>query len=316
VKAIERSGATLLVLILLCTMPYWMPLVGGYTALGTRVLVMAIAAMAVNFLLGFTGVLSFGHAAYLGLGAYGAGMALKYLAPSMSLGFLVGILAGTLGAMVIGAMIVRLRGVYFAMVTIAFGQVFYFIAFRWVSLTGGDDGLTGWKRLPLDFGFAQIDVADNDKAFYYLVLLCLLVSAALMALLLRSPFGRTLLAIRENERRASFLGIPVQQHIWMSFVISAVFTSLAGTLYAYLDNFVDPRAFHWQQSGDFVIMAVLGGMRSFWGPLIGAAIFVVLQDKLSSFTDYWMTLIGLFFVLVVVFFPTGVLGILRRKVRA
>jgi branched-chain amino acid transport system permease protein len=269
--------------------------------------------MSVNFLLGFTGVLSFGHAAYLGLGAYGAGMAIKYLAPSMPLGFLVGILAGTLGAMVIGAMIVRLRGVYFAMVTIAFGQVFYFIAFRWVSLTGGDDGLTGWGRVPLDFGFTQIDVANNDKAFYYLVLLCLAIAAGLMSLLLHSPFGRTLLAIRENERRARFLGIPVQQHIWLSFVISAAFTSLAGTLYAYLDNFVDPRAFHWQQSGDFVIMAVLGGMRSFWGPLIGAAVFVVLQDKLSSFTDYWMSLIGVFFVLVVVFFPTGVLGILRRR---
>jgi len=315
VKAFERYGATLLIFALLGTMPYWMPLVGGYTALGTRVLVMAIAAMSVNFLLGFTGVLSFGHGAYLGLGAYGAGMAIKYLAPSTSLGFLVGILAGTLGAMVIGAMIVRLRGVYFAMVTIAFGQVFYFIAFRWVSLTGGDDGLTGWGRVPLDFGVAQIDIAGNDKAFYYLVLFCLAVAAAIMALLLRSPFGHTLLAIRENERRARFLGIPVQQHIWMSFVISAAFTSLAGTLYAYLDNFVDPRAFHWQQSGDFVIMAVLGGMRSFWGPLIGAAVFVVLQDKLSSFTDYWMSLIGVFFVLVVVFFPTGVLGILRRRVQ-
>ncbi len=315
-KAIERYGLTVLIFALLITAPYWMPLVGGYTALGTRVLVMAIAAMAVNFLLGFTGVLSFGHAAYLGLGAYGAGMTLKYLAPSSSLGLLVGVLAGTLGAMVIGAMIVRLRGVYFAMVTIAFGQVFYFVAFRWVSLTGGDDGLTGWKRLPLDLGFTQIDIADNDKAFYYLVLLCLAVSAGIMALLLRSPFGRTLLAIRENERRARFLGIPVQQHIWLSFVISAAFISLAGTLYAYLDNFVDPRAFHWQQSGDFVIMAVLGGMRSFWGPLIGAAIFVVLQDKLSSLTDNWMSLIGVFFVLVVVFFPTGVLGILRRKAQA
>jgi branched-chain amino acid transport system permease protein len=313
VKSIERYGVTLLIFVLLGTMPSWMPLVGGYTALGTRVLVMAIAAMAVNFLLGFTGVLSFGHGAYLGLGAYGAGMAIKYLAPSMPLGFLVGILAGTLGAMVIGAMIVRLRGVYFAMVTIAFGQVFYFIAFRWVSLTGGDDGLTGWGRVPIDFGFTQIDVANNDKAFYYLVLICLAVAAGLMSLLLHSPFGRTLLAIRENERRARFLGIPVQQHIWMSFVISAALTSLAGTLYAYLDNFVDPRAFHWQQSGDFVIMAVLGGMRSFWGPLIGAAVFVVLQDKLSSFTDYWMSLIGVFFVLVVVFFPTGVLGILRRR---
>src|ERR1700730_16592093 len=146
-------------------MPYWMPLVGGYTALGTRVLVMAIAAMSVNFLLGFTGVLSFGHRDYLGLGACGAVMAIKYLALSTSLGFLVGILAGTLGAMVIGAMIVRLRGVYFAMVTIAFGHVFYFTAFRWSSLTGGDDGLTGWKREPLDFGFTKIDILDNDKAF-------------------------------------------------------------------------------------------------------------------------------------------------------
>jgi branched-chain amino acid transport system permease protein len=134
-----------------------------------------------------------------------------------------------------------------------------------------------------------------------------------MALLLKSPFGRTLLAIRENERRARFLGIPVEQHIWLSFVISGAFASLAGTLYAFLDNFVDPRAFHWQQSGEFVIMAVLGGMRSFWGPLIGAAVFVALQDKVSSLTDYWMSIIGLFFVLIVVFFPRGVLGTIKRK---
>jgi branched-chain amino acid transport system permease protein len=313
VKRLSGREANLLVWALLLTAPYWMPLVGGYTVLGTRVLVMAMAAMAVNFLLGFTGVLSFGHAAYLGLGAYGAGMTIKYLVPSTSLGLLIGVLAGIIGAMIIGAMIVRLRGVYFAMVTIAFGQVFYFVAFRWVSLTGGDDGLTGWKRVPLDFGFGKIDILNNDRAFYYFVLVCLAVSAGVMAALLRSPFGRTLLAIRENERRARFLGIPIEQHIWISFVISGAIASLAGTAYAYLDNFVDPRAFHWQQSGEFVIMAVLGGMRSFWGPLIGAAIFVVLQDKVSSLTDNWMSIIGLFFVLVVVFFPRGVLGIRRRK---
>ncbi len=312
-KRLSGREANLLVWALLLTAPYWMPLVGGYTVLGTRVLVMAMAAMAVNFLLGFTGVLSFGHAAYLGLGAYGAGMTIKYLVPSTSLGLLIGVLAGIIGAMIIGAMIVRLRGVYFAMVTIAFGQVFYFVAFRWVSLTGGDDGLTGWKRVPLDFGFGKIDILNNDRAFYYFVLVCLAVSAGVMAALLRSPFGRTLLAIRENERRARFLGIPIEQHIWISFVISGAIASLAGTAYAYLDNFVDPRAFHWQQSGEFVIMAVLGGMRSFWGPLIGAAIFVVLQDKVSSLTDNWMSIIGLFFVLVVVFFPRGVLGIRRRK---
>jgi branched-chain amino acid transport system permease protein len=134
-----------------------------------------------------------------------------------------------------------------------------------------------------------------------------------MWLLLRSPFGRTLLAIRENERRARFLGIPVERHIWLSFVISCCFVSLAGALYALLNNFTDPRALRWDQSGNFVIMAVLGGMRSFWGPLIGAAIFVVLQDYVSSHTENWMSFIGLFFVLVVLFFPRGVLGILRRK---
>src|SRR5205807_8211456 len=135
--------------------------------------------------------------------------------------------------------------------------VFYFITVRWNTVTGGDDGLTGWRRQPLDFGWTRLDIQNHDTAFYYFALACFALSVGAMALLLRSPFGRTLLAIRENERRARFLGIPVQQHIWLSFVISAAFISLAGTLYAYLDNFVDPRAFPWQQSGDFVIMAVL-----------------------------------------------------------
>jgi len=302
-----------LVWALLLTMPYWMPLTGGYTALASRVVVLALAAMALNFLLGFTGVLSFGHAAYFGLGAYGAGMTIKYLVPSTGLGILVGVLIGTVAAALIGALIVRLRGVYFAMVTIAFGQVFYFIAFRWNSVTGGDDGLTGWKRQPLDLGFTQIDILGNDKAFYYLVLFCFAVSAGAMALILKSPFGRTLLAIRENERRARFLGIPVERHIWLSFVISCLFVSLAGTLYALLNNFTDPRALRWDQSGNFVIMAVLGGMRSFWGPLMGAIIFVVLQDYISSQTQNWMSFIGIFFMAVVLFFPRGVLGIFKRK---
>ncbi len=189
------------------------------------------------------------------------------------LGIVVGTLVGTIAAAIIGPLIVRLRGVYFAMVTIAFGQVFYFIAFRWNSVTGGDDGLTGWTRMPLDFGFASVDILHNPIAFYYFVLVVLAVAAGVMAWLLRSPFGRTLIAIRENERRARFLGIPVDQHIWISWVISCGFVSLAGALYALLNNFVDPRALYWTQSGDFVIMAVLGGMRSFWGPLIGAAIY-------------------------------------------
>lgn len=310
---VNKQAANVVVWLLLLAMPYWLPAVGGYIELGSRAVVLGLAAMSLNFLLGYTGVLSFGHAAYFGLGAYGTAMTIKYLYPSTPVAILVGIVVGTVAAALIGPLIIRLRGVYFAMVTIAFGQVFFFIAFRWNSVTGGDDGLTGWTRQPLHLGFATINIQNNPSAYYYLVLVLFTVAVGVMAWLLRSPFGRTLIAIRENERRARFLGIPVDQHIWMSWVVSCCFVSLAGALYALLNNFVDPRALYWTQSGDFVIMAVLGGMRSFWGPLIGAAIYVVLQDYLSSQTENWMSFIGLFFVLIVLFFPRGVLGFIRRK---
>ncbi len=310
---LTKQAPNIVVWLLLLAMPLWLPHVGGYVELGSRIVVLGLAAMALNFLLGYTGVLSFGHAAYFGLGAYGAGMTIRYLVPSTGLGVIVGTLVGTLAAAVIGPLIVRLRGVYFAMVTIAFGQVFYFIAFRWNTVTGGDDGLLNWTRQPLDFVVAKVDILHSANAFYYFALAIFAIAVGVMAWLLRSPFGRTLIAIRENERRARFLGIPVDRHIWISWVISCGLVSLAGTLYALLNNFVDPRALYWSQSGDFVIMAVLGGMRSFWGPLIGAAIFVYLQDKVSSLTENWMSFVGLFFVLVVLFFPRGVLGIIRRR---
>ncbi|HUJ28434.1 MAG TPA: branched-chain amino acid ABC transporter permease, partial [Myxococcales bacterium] len=166
---------------------------------------------------------------------------------------------------------------------------------------------------PIDLGAVTIDIAHNERAFYYLALACFAVAVGIMAVLLRSPFGRTLLAIRENERRARFLGIPVDRHIWISWLISCTFVSVAGCLYALLNNFADPHDLRWDQSGDFVIMAVLGGMRSFWGPLLGAAIFVALQDYVSTKTENWMSFIGLFFVLVVLFFPRGVLGMIRRR---
>jgi branched-chain amino acid transport system permease protein len=313
-NGMNKQTSNAVVWLVLLTMPYWMAAVGGYTELASRVLVLGLAAMALNLLLGFTGVLSFGHAAYFGLGAYGTAMTIKYLAPSTPLAIVIGAIVGTIAAALIGALIVKRRGTYFAMVTIAFGQVFYFIAFRWSEVTGGDDGLTGWHRQVINLGLANIDIMGNDKAFYYMVLVVFAAAAGIMALLLRSPFGRTLIAIRENEQRARFLGIPVEQHIWLAFVISCLFASLAGTLYALLNNFTDPRALRWDLSGNFVIMAVLGGMRSFWGPLVGAAIFVVLQDYISSQTENWMSFIGLFFVLVVLFFPRGVLGIIKRKV--
>jgi branched-chain amino acid transport system permease protein len=296
--------------------PYWMPFVGGYTALGTRVLVLALAAMSVNFLLGFTGVLSFGHAAWFGLGAYGAGLALKFVAPSTPLAILAGMMLAGIAGGLLGALIARRRGVYFAMVTIAFGQVFYYIAFQWSSLTGGDDGLRGFSRQPLDFGLFTIDILSNADAFYYFVLFFFALVTGVMALILRSPFGRVMLAIRENERRARFLGIAVERHIWVVFTLSCFFIGVAGALYALTNNFADPRGLHYSQSGDFVIMAVMGGMRTFWGPLLGAAVFVVLQDYLSSVTINWMSFIGLLFVLVVLFFPRGLLGFVRHKVQA
>lgn len=294
--------------LVLLAVPFWLPLVGGYMALGTRVVILGLAAMSLNFLLGFTGVLSFGHAAYFGLGAYGTGLALKLFTNSTPLALILGTLLGGIAGALLGALIVRRRGVYFAMVTIAFGQVFYFIAFRWNSLTGGDDGLRGFTRQPVHLGFWTADILNSATAFYYFVLALFAIAVGIMGFLLRSPFGHTLLAIRENERRARFLGIPVEQHIWLAFTISCFFVSLSGGLNALLNNFADPTMLNYNQSGEIVIMVVLGGMRSFWGPIIGAAVFVVLQDYLSSLTTNWMSFLGAIFVLMVLFFPRGVLG--------
>ncbi|TAM82387.1 MAG: branched-chain amino acid ABC transporter permease [Candidimonas sp.] len=298
--------------LVLVTMPFWITPLGGYTDLASRLLVIGLAAMATNLLIGHTGVMSFGHAAYFGLGAYATGLTLKYLVPSTPVAFLVGIAIGTLGGMVIGYLIVRLRGIYFALATIAFGQVFYFIAFRWNTVTGGDNGLRGFHRLPIDLGFMQFDITSS-LVFYYVVLAVLAVCALAMATILRSPFGHTLQAIRENERRAQFLSIPVNQHIWIAYTLSCFFVAVAGALYALLNNFASPHDLYWTQSGDFVLMAVIGGMRSFWGPLLGAAIFVVAQDYLSGITQDWMFFIGLIFVLVVLLLPRGIAGLFQRR---
>jgi len=295
--------------------PLWLPMVGGYTALASRVFVMGLVAMALNFLLGFTGVMSFGHAAYFGLGAYGTGLALRDLSNSTMLGVLAGILLGGIAGTLLGTLIARRRGVYFAMVTIAFGQIFYYIAYSWNDLTGGYDGLRGFSRQPLKLGPLIIDIQNNGTLFYYFVLAVFAVSVGVMAFILASPFGRTLLAIRENQRRARFLGIAVDRHIWLSFSLSCFFAATAGALYALLNNFADPMSLHYSLSGEIVIMVVMGGMRAFWGPLIGAAVFVVLQDYVSSMTVNWMSFIGLMFVAVVLFFPRGLLGVLQRKSR-
>ncbi len=316
VKALRPAAGNLLALAaiwaLLVTAPLWLPLLGGYTALAGRVLVFALAAMGLNLLLGFTGVLSFGHAAYFGLGAYGAGLTLRYLVHSTPLAMLAGTLLGGVAGSLFGTLIVRRRGVYFAMCTIAFGQLWYYLAYSWNGFTGGFDGLRGFHREPIGFGPLTLDIGESGTTFYFFLLAVFAVAVGFLGFLLRSPFGRTLVAIRENERRARFIGIPVERHIWASFSISCFVTALAGTLYALLNNFADPLALHYSLSGYFVVMTVIGGMRTFWGPLIGAAVFVVLQDYISSMTVNWMSFIGAIFMLVVLFFPRGLLGTRRR----
>ncbi len=301
-------------ILLLC--PFWIPFIGGYTSLGTRILVLGLAAMSLNFLIGFTGIVSFGHAAYFGLGVYGCGLILRYVTASTPLGLIAGMLLGGLAGTIIGALINKRRGIYFAMVTIAFQQIFYFIAYKWNGLTGGFDGLRGFTRANIDLGFANLDIIKNDYVFYYFVLFVFAIVAGAMGLILRSPFGRTLLAIRENERRARFLGINIERHIWLAFTISAFFIAIAGGLYALLNNFADPSSLYTDLSGELVIMCVLGGIRVFWGPLLGAAVYVVLQDWISSHTVNWMFFVGLIFVVVVMFFPRGLLGIIRRRSEA
>jgi branched-chain amino acid transport system permease protein len=312
----NKHLTTAIIWVLLLTVPLWLPLLGGYTALAGRVVVFGLAAMSFNMLLGFTGVMSFGHAAYFGLGAYGCGLFLKYVTPSTPLAMIAGTLLGGIAGTLFGMLLVRRRGVYFAMVTIAFGQVCYFIAYKWDDFTGGFDGLRGFARAPLDFGLLKIDIQNNSTLFYFFVVAIFGVATAAQAFILRSPFGRTMLAIRENERRARFLGIPIERHIWLSFSMSCFFTALAGSLYALLNNFADPLGLNYIMSGNIVMITVMGGMRSFWGPLVGAVLFVMLQDYVSSMTTNWMFFVGLTFVCVVLFFPRGLMGMFQKGARS
>ncbi len=312
-SAQRRLLATAGVWIILIAAPFWMPLVGGYTDLGTRVIVLGLAAMSLNFLRGYTGMMSFGHAAYFGLGVYGAGLILKDVTASTPLALVAGTLLGGIAGVVFGRLIARTRGVAFAMITIAFQQILYYVAYKWNGVTGGFDGLRGFVRQPIHLGPLVLNIRSNDLVFYYFVLAIFALAVGAMGLILRSPFGRTLLAVRENQRRARFLGIDVNRHVWLSFSVSAFFIAIAGALYALLNNFADPSSMYYVLSGQFVIMAVMGGMRTFWGPLLGAAVFVVLQNYFSSITLNWLFFVGLLFVLVVMFFPRGLLGIFQRR---
>lgn len=304
--------ASIVVWLLLLSAPFWLPLVGSYTALGSRVLIFALTAMGLNLLLGFTGGLAFGHAAYFGLGAYGTGLMLKMVTGSTLLAMLVGVLVGGLAAILAGLLTAKRRGIYFAMITIAIGQLFYFVVVRWNGFTGGADGLRGFSRTNIGFGNTVLNL-QQPIVFYYFTLFFFAIGCLVVWRVLNSPLGHTFVAVRENRQRLRFLGKPAWKYVWVAFAISGFVVALAGGLFALLNNFASPKALTWQLSGIFVICCVMGGMRTFWGPVLGAAIYVVVQDYLSSITVNWMSFIGALFVLIVLFFPMGLLGLLQRR---
>jgi branched-chain amino acid transport system permease protein len=252
-------------------------------------------------------MLSFGHAAYFGIGAYTAGIVLIRLWQNIWFSLLCALFIGGVTAFILGYMCIKRRGIYFAMLTLAFAQLLYFVGFQWVDLTGGDNGLRNIPAVPLSiFGFS-IDIYSPLR-FYFFVLLFVALSLLAINLILQSPFGHVLQAVRENDQRAKSCGYETSNVRWLAFIISGAISGLAGGLYALYLHFVGIESLYWTTSGQVVMMTLLGGMGSFIGPFIGAGVFLYLEDVLSAITPNWMIFLGTIFVLCVLFFPTGIWG--------
>lgn len=296
---------------MLLVLPFAMRAIGLGTTSATEVVVFAMACMALNILVGTTGLVSFGHGAWFGLAAYAAGLIQRELLPGQ---FLLPILGALLivgiTSWLFGMLILRRRGVYFSLLTLALAAMLYTIAFRWTAVTGGEDGLGGIKRP----SFSGIDF-EQAQSFYALVaLLGMLVVYALWRFH-RSPVGTTLVAIRENEQRARFIGYAVDRYKLLAFVVSATLTGLAGTLLLFNNRMTSAEPISVAFSGELLAMVVIGGMRSFLGPALGALFFVIFRDYLSSVTENWLLWFGLLFVGFILFSPTGLVGMAERLLR-
>jgi branched-chain amino acid transport system permease protein len=278
-------------------------------------LVMAIAALGFNLLLGYTGLLSFGHCAYFGAGAYAVALLVKYgHTVSMEL-FLAGALLTSLVITVLfGFVCVRYTRIFFSILTMALSQVLWSLAYKFFWVTGGSDGL----RVPTPslLGVAVDPRADKSvflaHRYYYYVVVLFLVSTAAMWLIVNSPFGKALQAIRDNETRAEFVGLEVRRYRWLAFVVSGVFTGLAGALWVPLNGLTTPDVLYWPFSGEIVFFTVLGGFRTFTGPIVGAVAFNYLKTYAVSFTTYWQLLLGVVLIVLVMVLPTGIVGTLAR----
>jgi branched-chain amino acid transport system permease protein len=293
----------------LLLLPLYTSVSGNTFALSlfARIVIFALAAASLNLVMGYGGMRSFGHAAYLGIGGYAVGI---LAAEGIGSGFVqwpAALAASALFALVIGALSLRTRGVYFIMITLAFAQMAYYVA-SGLARYGGDDGLTIYKRS--DFG-GPVDLS-NRVQFYYVCLACLFGGLYLLWRIVNSRFGMVVQGLRSNEQRMQAIGFPATRYRLVCFVISGTICGLAGALLANNTDFVSPAVMYWTRSGDLMVMVILGGMGSLFGPVIGAIVYLMLEEFLSQVTEYWALIMGPLLLLIVLFGRGGILGVLGR----
>ena len=284
---------------------YWVMLL-------SEVLIMGLMAVSFNLLLGYTGLLSFGQGAFFGIGAYTTALMLQAGYENLFMILLSGILVALLAALIVGFFSVRLDEIFFAMITLAFGMMFFSIAHNWLDVTGGSDGLPIFNLPSLNlFGLELTFYSPINM--YYLVFVTVLIGICLLWMIVHSPFGLILKAMRENKQRVSFVGGNVKTLRIVAFAISGAFTGLAGVLFSLFNNMATPEFMHWSFSTKPIIMSIIGGTGVFLGPLFGAGIFFVLEQIIIQYTENWMFFLGVILVPIVLFFPQGVFGTLRNK---
>lgn len=277
-----------------------------YIFLATEILILGLFAASFNLVFGYTGMLSFGHAAFFGIGSYATGMLLLWFNWPLLLCLLVSIVVGALLALIYGLLSVRLNEIYFAMLTLAFGMLTYSIAIQWRDFTGGSDGISGFKVQSLGLGI-DLNLA-NPTNYYYVVLAIVFLATALLYLICHSSFGLSLRAIRLNYERVSFCGLNVHKYRLAAFVISGAFAGLAGGLMAPFLRVASPELMHWTMSAEPVLMTLLGGASYFFGPYLGAALFILLESWITTYTTNWMLILGIVLAIIVIFFRHGIIG--------
>jgi branched-chain amino acid transport system permease protein len=276
----------------------------------TEILIWGLLAMSSDILIGYTGMVSFGHSAFFGLGMYGAAAALLAFPPSLGLATGAGLAAAALSAAFVAYFSTRLRDIYFSISTLVFSQIFYVVIFTWTDVTGGENGLS-FRRPPL--ALAGVSHTFTSTTLHWFVLAVVVLSYLALRRITQSPFGMVLQGIRENESRTRAIGYDVNRYKVVAVLLSGLFAGLAGVLYALQNRFVAPNFVFFDVSGEVVILNVLGGMGTLVGPVLGAAVFFLLREGLSRyFTEYYLIPVGIIFMLTVIFLPQGLLGFLRR----